>query len=346
MLIHCTRRSLAALALGLAGSRSAAAQTAPQKFTVALGGTGLFFSLHYIAKNGGFYRQEGLEAEDVSVQSGPQQSAAVEGGSADITLTGFEQVVHSVSQGGTLVAIADVFSVFPFSIVLSNDAISKSGITPSMSLAEKIKRMHGMTLGISAPGSAGDTMMRTICQVQGLSIDKEIRLQPVGGGTPMYAALENGIVNGFVWGPPFPEMAEAHGLGRTVVSVLDGDVPEYAGTAYETFVTSRATQRNKQPLLLAAVRALTRAINLVHQQPDEARRLVRPIFKELNDTDFGHSFDHALKGMPTTPVISRERVQKTIAMLNLTEKVPLKVTYEDVMYPDIAVAAAKDLLAK
>ena len=340
------RHVLVALVLTFFGAHAAFAQSAPQTLTVALGGKGLFYLIHYVAEGAGLYQQEGLKADDVNVQSGPVSSAAVIGGSADLTLTGFEQVVHSVSEGGSLVAISNMFTVFPFSVVVSTNAIRAAGLTRDMSLKDRLTRLHGLSIGISAPGSAGDTFMRTMYQARGMNADSEIRLQPVGGGTTMSAAFEKGIINGFVWGPPLPEIAAAQGTGQVMISALDGDVPEYNGIAYLVAVTSRATLANKRPLLLSAVRALTRAITFVHEQPDAARGMVRAAFPEINDSDFHAAFDHALKGVPTTPVVSPEQVKGAIATLNISEKKPLQVSYDSAVDTDLATAAADALLAK
>src|SRR6516162_5172895 len=133
---------LAAIALALAAVaiRPAAAEDL-QKVTIAFAGKGMSFLLQYIAIGGGFYKQEGLEAESVDVSSGTRQAAAVMGGSAEITQVGFAHTMHAVGRGGELVGICTAFDAYPIALVLSNAAINRLGITDAMSIDEKIKHV-------------------------------------------------------------------------------------------------------------------------------------------------------------------------------------------------------------
>jgi NitT/TauT family transport system substrate-binding protein len=116
---------LAAIALALAVVAGPAMADDVQKVTIAFAGKGMSFLLQYIAIGGGFYKQEGLEAESVDVSSGTRQAAAVMGGSAEITQVGFAHTMHAVGRGGQLVGICTAFDVYPIALVLSNDAVKR-----------------------------------------------------------------------------------------------------------------------------------------------------------------------------------------------------------------------------
>ena len=173
---------------GFAGHAAAAEDL--QKVTIAFAGKGMSFLLQYIAIGGGFYKQEGLEPESVDVSSGTRQAAAVMGGSAEITQVGFAHTMHAVGRGGALVGICTAFDVYPIALVLSNDAIKRLGITDTMSLDEKIKRVKGVRIGITSPGSSTDEFMRTIMLVRGMDPSRDVQLQPIGIGAPMVAAMQ------------------------------------------------------------------------------------------------------------------------------------------------------------
>src|SRR5580704_18477855 len=131
---------LAAILLALALARPVAAEDL-QKVTIAFAGKGMSFLLQYIAIGAGFYKQEGLDPESVDVSSGTRQAAGVMGGSAEITQVGFAHTMHAVGRGGQLVGIATAFDAYPIALVLSNEAIKRLGITDTMSLDVKIKRV-------------------------------------------------------------------------------------------------------------------------------------------------------------------------------------------------------------
>jgi NitT/TauT family transport system substrate-binding protein len=335
-------RALAIILLGLAFAQPAAAE----KVTIALAGKGMSFILQYVAIGGGFYKEEGLDPDPVDVASGTRQAAAVMGGSAEITQVGFAHTMHAVGRGGDLVGICTGFDVYPVALVLSNAAIKRLGITDTMSIDEKIKRLHDVKIGITSPGSSTDEFMRTIMLVRGLDPSRDVQLQPIGIGAPMVAAMAQGATDGFAFMSPFTNNAVSRGLGQNIADPMTGALPEYRNVPYQVITTSRATLAAKRPLLLHVVRAMTKAMVFAHAHPDEAKRIVRQFFQDTPEAEFNTAFDTYVKAVPSTPIISQAQVDSTVKMVNLTEKTPIAVTYDQVVYNDLAKEAAKDLLGK
>jgi len=338
-------RIIMLLAVALLAGRPAAADEL-QKVTIAFAGKGMSFLLQYIAMGAGFYRQEGLDPESVDVASGTRQAAAVMGGSAEITQVGFAHTMHAVGRGGQLVGICTGFDVYPIALVLSNDAVKRLGITETMSLDEKIRRVKGVRIGITSPGSSTDEFMRTIMLVRGMDPSRDVQLQPIGIGAPMVAATQSGATDGFAFMSPFTNIAVARGIGQIVADPMTGQLPEYRDVPYQVITTSRATLAAKRPLLLHVVRALTRAMKFAHEDVEGSRKVVRPFFQDTPDAEFNTAFDAYIRAVPATPVISDAQVSNTVKMVNLSEKTPLAASYEQVVYPDLAREAAQDILGK
>ena len=268
------------------------------------------------------------------------------GGSAEITQVGFAHTMHAVGRGGDLVGISTAFDVYPIALVLSNDAIKRLGITEAMSLDEKLKRLHGVKIGITSPGSSTDEFMRTIMLVRGLDPSREVQLQPIGIGAPMVAAMAAGATDGFAFMSPFTDIAVSKGLGQNIADPMTGKLPEYRDVPYQVITTSRATLAAKRPLLLHVVRAMTKAMIFAHEKPEETRRIVRTFFQDTPEAEFNTAFNTYIHAVPATPIISQAQVDNTVKMVNLTEKTPISATYNQVVYPDLALEAAKELLGK
>jgi NitT/TauT family transport system substrate-binding protein len=334
-----------ALAFAAFTARPAAADDL-QKITIAFAGKGMSFLLQYIAIGGGFYKQEGLEPESVDVSSGTRQAAAVMGGSAEITQVGFAHTMHAVGRGGALVGISTAFDVYPIALVLSNDAVKRLGITDTMSLDEKIKRVKGVRIGITSPGSSTDEFMRTIMLVRGMDPSRDVQLQPIGIGAPMVAAMQSGATDGFAFMSPFTNMSVSRGIGQIIADPMTGALPEYRDVPYQVITTSRATLAAKRPLLLHVVRALTRAMQFAHEDVEASRKIARTFFQDTAEAEFNTAFDTYIKAVPATPIISQAQVDKTVQMVNLTEKTPISATYDQVVYPDLSREAAKEILGK
>ena len=127
-----------------------------------------------------------------------------------------------------------------------------------MSLDEKIKRVKGVRIGITSPGSSTDEFMRTIMLVRGMDPSRDVQLQPIGIGAPMVAAMQAGSTDGFAFMSPFTNMAVSRGIGQIIADPITGELPEYRDVPYQVITTSRATLAAKRPVLLHIVRALTR----------------------------------------------------------------------------------------
>ena len=91
---------------------------------------------------------------------------------------------------------------------------------------------------------------------------------------------------------------------------------------------------------------MTRAMIFAHEKPEETRRIVRTYFQDTPEAEFNTAFNTYIKAVPKTPIISQAQVDNTIKMVNLSEKTPITATYDQLVYPDLAREAAKDLLGK
>jgi NitT/TauT family transport system substrate-binding protein len=342
-LVRMTATMLLTAALALTAAGPASAEDQLQKVTIAFAGKGMSFIMQYVAIGAGYYKDEGLEPDIVDVSSGTRQAAAVMGGSADFTQLGLPHTLRAVARGGDLVAIGSGFDKYPIALVISKSSAQRLGITDAMPPDEKIKRLHGLKIGITSPGSSTDEFMRTIMMVRGMDPDKDVSLQPIGIGAPMVAAMQQGSTDGFAFMSPFTDIAVSRGIGTLIADPMQGNLPEYQDVPYQVITTSRKTIEARRPILLASERAMTRAMRLCHEHPDQAKRFVREYFKEVDEADFNVAFDNYVRAVPTTPVVTPAQVANTLKMLNLSEKTPLSPTYDQVTDMTMAREAAKAL---
>ncbi len=335
------------LVIGGLGLESATAQQAPlRKITLAPAGDGLHFTPLHVAINAGYFKQEGLDVDWVNVASGPRTAAAIMSGSAHIAPLGFFEVIKTAMEGGNLVALSTEYNTYAMSLVLSKDAMAKTGITEKMPIDEKVKRLNGLRIGISSAGSSTDAFARSLFLARNLNPDQQIKLQPIGDGAAIFAAFERGLTDGFVWSAPMPELAVVKGLGQIAISPFRNEVPELKDVAYGVLVTSRETLAKEPALLKSAIRAYTRALKLIKDNPEEARRLTRMRFSDVDEAAFNLAFDTYRRGIPDSAVITPEQVQHTVEWRNLGAKSPISAKYETVVAPEIAKEAMKDVFGK
>ena len=330
------RQAVLSVAAAASATMLPRARAAGTRLSNSVAGEAIFYLTNYIAQDGGFFAKQGLDIDFINVQSGPQQMAAVLGGSAQVSTIGLEQNMHADARGGRFVAICSNYNAFPMSLVITRKAMAKNGISLKNPQAENIKRLKGLRIGISGPGASTDEFIRTLLILQHLNPDTEVHLLPVGPGGNMLAAMEAGSVDGFVWSAPFSTAAVNKGIAEVVVDPMKGTVPQYSDYAYLAISTTRHTIATQRPLLVSAVRAYAATMKFTHAQPDKARTLIRHRFPTMSDADYEATFAEYVVGVPTTPVISRTQFNRTLETLNIVTKPPLTVTYDQIVAPDIA----------
>ncbi len=319
---------------GASGLSPAFAAGTPVNNSVA--GEAVYYLTNYIALDGGFFEKQGLDMNLVNVQSGPQQMAAVMGGSAQISTIGLEQNMHADARGGSFVAICANFNAFPMSLVITRKAIAQNKIDMKAPLADNLHRLNGLRIGITGPGSSTDQFIRTLLILQKLNPDNEVQIMPVGPGANMLAAMQAGSVDGFVWSAPFSTEAVSKGLAEILVDPMKGTVPEFSDYAYLSISTSRQTLASQRPLLVSIVRAYAETMKFAHAQPDKARELIRHRFPNMSDAEYAAGYAEYAVGIPKSPLISKPQFERTLTTANLTSKPPLTVTYDQIVSTEIA----------
>ncbi|HZQ59941.1 MAG TPA: ABC transporter substrate-binding protein [Casimicrobiaceae bacterium] len=337
---------LACAALTLLVAPCATAQQPLKKITIALGGDGLHISAIHIPIAKGYFREEGLEVELVDVNSGPRQVAAIMGGSALFGPLGLIQVIKANAEGGSLAAAANLFGILDLHVVLSKDAAAKSGITNAMPVDERIRRMKGLRIGITSPGSTTDTMARTLFKARGMDPDQTVQLQPLGGGSNMLAALEKGATDGFVWSAPQPQIAVAKGIGVIVIDPFERIVPEVIDVPYEVMAINMATAKQNEDVIRRSIRALTKGMKFTQEHPDEALKIMQAHFPNFDQEVLSKVWPKYVSGLPKSPVIPKAYFDNTQRWLNVTAKTPVNTKYEEVVKNDVAAQTAKELLGQ
>jgi NitT/TauT family transport system substrate-binding protein len=335
---------IAAYSPGSPWTRTADAAPANTKVTWVMGGDGMQVMLLHIANRGGLMAEEGVDLDLVNPNSGPRAVAAIMGGSAEVGSVGFSQVLGARAKGGKMVAVAMLLSTVDLQLVLSDEAARKAGIAADMGIDEKVKRLNGMTIAITTPGSGTDLYLRSLLVARHIDPDKSLHIQPTGGGSAMLAALQKHLVDGFVWGAPESFVAVEKGIGISAVNPLRGEVPELKNVPFLTVVTSEDTLASKPEVVRSVVRGLTRAIKFLHDHPNEARKLVRERFPDVDEQLFEAMWQQYRHVMPTTPLIEQKDFQNAVNWLNIAAPKRTEVSYAEVIKPDIAREAAKDIL--
>jgi NitT/TauT family transport system substrate-binding protein len=148
----------------------------------ALGGPN---SIWNIAKDAGFYKKHGLDAEIVYIASTTLSAAAVLSNHIQVGMVAGSGAVNAAASGGDLVSVACFVNVLDYDLV----------VQPSINSAEALR---GKSIGISRFGSVTDVAARAFLAELKLRPGADVALRQVGGAAERAAAFKQGAVAAFL----------------------------------------------------------------------------------------------------------------------------------------------------
>ena len=214
------------LAVGLAATSGLAlAQTKPlQKLRMTIPVPALVFYSIYVAQDKGYFADEGIEMEVVSTGGDGPDIDALIAGSVQFTTSAPNRLLNLYEQGKPLKAVMSVSNKMGIHCFMNKESAEKAGIKDGMAATEKFKRLKGMTIGGTRPGSFSYVIAFDYAKRGGLVPQKDVKAVGVGGGPQMLAAVENKQVDAGCFASPLPELAISRGKSVWFINnALDED---------------------------------------------------------------------------------------------------------------------------
>lgn len=193
-----------------------------------------------VAKEQGYYRQEGLDVNFV-LMTAPLASRALIGGNVEFATVG----------GSALTAI---LAGAPLRLLFSsfNRAVFWLYGKPNI---RDVKELKGKRIGISAVGSGPDSMLRDLLKTHGLDGTKDVLILATGVDSNRYAALATGTVDAVLLSTPYNFVAEEAGF-REVVSFVKQDWVELQGCIVAREALLRANPGLVESFTVATLKGL------------------------------------------------------------------------------------------
>jgi ABC-type nitrate/sulfonate/bicarbonate transport system substrate-binding protein len=262
-------------------------------------------------------------------------------------MLGMQPAITASERGADLVAFAALFNKYPIQVVVHPDVMKRIGIKPGMPIDDKVKRLAGLTIGITGVGSSSDSVLRSLFLARGLDPDRVLRIQPLGGPVAMLAALQKKVIDGAMLSAPQAQIAAAGGYGESAVDPLTGEVPELNGVPYTAMITARDTLAKHPELIMKATRAIAKAMLLEDTNPEQAQQLLqKKIFADLDPKLFA-SFEPTYRpAAAKTPVITPEDYGRLLQWMKILDAKPISISYEKMINTDLAKRAAAEILTR
>jgi NitT/TauT family transport system substrate-binding protein len=295
---------------------------AEEKVTVGVGGTALMVYLPtMLAKNKGFFAEEGLDVEILDIKGGGSQAAsALIGGSVDFSANAIDHAIKAKVQKKDLLAVHSHVRLPVMGLVVASKY--KGEIT---SLAD----LKGRPVGVTSPGSQTHMVLGYLLSKAGVRAD-DVKIIGAGGNT-MPIALEKGSVHAGMMVDPFFTAFVKQGKGFALIDMFTskGTLDAMGGEVQGTTLLTRPDVVARRPATVQKmVNALVKANKVIVASSGE--ELARTLPRELagDPALYAESFEHAREAFPADSLVSREGVARVIETMRAFEAVPASMKIE------------------
>jgi len=247
----------AALLVGLAPGVGREAQAGQSTKLRLAYGAKIHYAPQIIALKKGFFATEGLEVEAKTVQAGIQAAEAMTSGSADAAVMGDAPAIIAVASGMPLKIVASYGGGEKMHRLV---AAANSGIHKP---ADLVGKRVAVQMGSSTHGAF-------LLFLSKHKVDaKDVKLVPLDP-SDMPEAMTSGQIDAAVGSEPWPSNIEERVKGSYDVATLSG-----LGNNFPLvmLVTDRYAKECPEAVV-AALRAIQKAVNFMHQHPDQAAALI------------------------------------------------------------------------
>ncbi len=266
----------------------AAAQTSMRLLYPSFAGS---WATSWIAKEAGYFAQEGLDVELIRVGGSSRMVAAMLGGSAPIIQAGAIAAVSANIAGAEVIIIGATGSVSPFHLM----------VRPEVKQPADLK---GKKAGITTFGSTSDQVMRIALKKFNLEPNKDVALLSMGAQPEAFAALQSGAVDAAALS--FPLYLRAAKLGmRELVNFSKIGVEDINGTV----ITTRSFVAQHRDTALRFLRGFTRGMHRYRTDKEFSKKILSKYGKIDDDETLEGTWQDYAPTLQKTPRPSLKAIQ-------------------------------------
>src|SRR5919109_5658741 len=213
----------------------------------------------FLAQNKGFFAEEKLDVDVTSTNGGGPDIRALIAWDVEFSFTTGDNVILAQQEGKKLVMVMSALHRLFINWAMQKDVAKTKGISESMPLADKIKSLKGLTVGVTNPGALTAHLAAFVIRKAGYNPQQDVHIIPIGSGPTWLAALENKKVEVALTAPPVPETAISRGFAIMLINNAKGEDPSIPEFLMENLIARPETLAKEPDMVRRMVRALTKA---------------------------------------------------------------------------------------
>ena len=289
----------------------------------------------FLAQNKGFFADEKLEVDVTSTNGGGPDIRALIAGDVDFSFTTGDNVVLAQQEGKKLIMVMSGLNKLFINWAMHKDVAKSKGVTEAMPLADKIKALKGLTVGVTNPGALTAHLAAFVIRKAGYNPQQDVNIVPIGSGPTWLAALENRKVDVALTAPPVPDTAISRGYAILLINNAKGEDPSIPEFLMENLIARPETVAKDGDTIRRMVRALTKANQWALQStPEQMAEALKPSMTTIQP-------DLLLAGVQAVrPALSKDgrtserSVQVTQDILEQAGILKKRIAYADIVTND------------
>jgi NitT/TauT family transport system substrate-binding protein len=275
-------RGLFALLATVAVTFAANGAYAKEKVKIVTSSTGVLYATAYIAKQAGYFDEEGLDVTVADGGGGSNAVAAVVGGSADVGMVGIRNLSQAIGRGVPMKVVGTGVNGFPATLVARSALAKKAGLVDDASIVDRMKALKGGTIAVTDIGGASGGFVRYLIKQAGLPKD-HVTMINLNSNTGQLASLKAGKIDGFVNTSPTCETAIAEGYGMDMV-LPSRDLPNVKDMHFIILGVREDYLTENREIVRKLLRGIRRAQLLVLNDSEKAKNAFFGYLESLSST--------------------------------------------------------------
>ncbi len=231
---------------------------------IAIGGqTQMVYLPTTLARELGFYQDEGLDVELQDFEGGSKALQALIGGSADVVSGFYDHTIQMAAEGRKLTAFVSMLRYPGMVLVTSPQAAAR---------VTTVAALRGGIAGVTTPGSSSHMFLQVLLAQHQVPV-QEVSTTAIGSGATAVAALERGRVDaGWVADPAFTIVKRRNSGLRVLADLRDErgtreafGTGSYPGAVFYSNADWLAANRDTAARL---ARAIVRTLRWMHERSE------------------------------------------------------------------------------
>jgi NitT/TauT family transport system substrate-binding protein len=325
--------ALAAAMVLVATANVVWAQSKPalQKLRMTIPVPALVFYPIYVAQDKGYFANEGIEMEVISTQGdGPDVDALI-AGSVQFTASTPNRLLNAYEQGKPLKAVMSISNKMGIHCFMNKESAEKAGIKDGMALDEKFKRLKGMTVGGTRPGSFSYVIAIDYAKRGKLVPQTDMKIIGIGGGPQMLAAVENKQVDAGCFASPLVELAVSRGKSVWFVNNSQNEDKAFSEFLFELLYVRPDYAKDNPETVRKVLRALVKGNEwIMNATPEQNLEVLKKRFEAVDTKVLLDSVSNVRSAIIPSGCITPRAVQAAVEFMQRVEQLKNDVPFNAV----------------